>query len=82
MAFTNAIKLFNKLKFTDDDIIEKMKEYPNMDEFNFYYYLGLAYYDMGGKNIDNAINWYKRAEAIDSNSFKLYNSLGLAYDSK
>lgn len=59
-----------------------MKEYPKMDEFNFYYYLGLAYYDMGGRYINNAITWYKRAEAINPKSFNLYNSFGLAYDSQ
>jgi tetratricopeptide (TPR) repeat protein len=51
-----------------------------MDRFNFYYYLGLAYYDRNdGKRA--AITWYKRAEKLDSNSFNIYNSLGLAYDS-
>lgn len=52
-----------------------------MDEFNFYYYLGLAYYDMGGNNVNNAINWYKQAEKLNPKSFNVYNSLGLAYDS-
>lgn len=80
MAFANAIKLFENMKWTDEEIINQIDNYPKMDRFNFYYYLGLAYYDRNdGKRA--AITWYKRAEKLDSNSFNLYNSLGLAYDS-
>lgn len=58
-----------------------MKEYPKMDVFNFYFYLGLAYYDKGGSYIQTSITWYKRAEALNPKSFNVLNSMGLAYDS-
>jgi hypothetical protein len=34
-----------------------------MDQFNFYYYLGLAYFDKS--RLEVALNWYKRAEEMD-----------------
>lgn len=49
-----------------------------MDMFNFYYYMGLANYDRPKYEV--AISWYKKAESIDKQSFRIYNSLGLAYE--
>jgi hypothetical protein len=43
-------------------ILAEMKKYPKLNEFFFYYYLGLAYYDK--KKVDASIKWYKRAEQI------------------
>jgi hypothetical protein len=59
-AFANAIAVFIKLNLSDEDIINKIKEYPKIDVFNFYYYLGLAYYDRND-GAKTALTWYKRA---------------------
>ena len=55
-----------------------MKKYPSLNQYNFYYYLGLAYYDK--KRAANAIKWYKLAEKIKDNDYELCNSLGIAFD--
>ena len=59
-------------------ILEEMKKYPKLNEFNFYYYLGLAYYDK--KRVPASIKWYKLAEKIQENNPELCNSFGISYD--
>ena len=54
-----------------------MRKYPKMDEHNFCYYLGLAYYDK--PKYDVALSWYKRALALNR-TYNVLNSMGLVYD--
>jgi hypothetical protein len=42
-AHVNLIYMFDKLKFTDADILATMKKYLKLDPFMFYYFLGSAY---------------------------------------
>jgi tetratricopeptide (TPR) repeat protein len=55
-----------------------MKKYTKLDNFVFYYYVGLAYYDK--KKNEQALKWYNYAMQIDDKSYKLMNSLGIVYD--
>jgi len=55
-----------------------MKKFPKLDNFMFYYYLGLAYYDK--KKVDISIKWYKRALEINNKHYELMNSFGISYD--
>lgn len=77
-AHVNVSDIFDTLNYNDEQIQEAMKSYPKLDTFMFFYYLGLAYYDK--KNNSNSIKWYKRAEKINPNHFKLMNSIGITYD--
>jgi tetratricopeptide (TPR) repeat protein len=79
-AHVNVSDVFDELNFTDEQIYEEMTKYPKLDPFMFYYYLGLAYYDK--KKVDTSIKWYFKANELNSNSYKLFNSLGISYDEK
>lgn len=74
----NVSDVFDQLEYTDDQIFAAMKNYPKLDTFIFYYYLGLAYYDK--KRNQESLKWYNLAEQIDGKNFKLMNSIGITYD--
>jgi tetratricopeptide (TPR) repeat protein len=44
-----------------------MDKYAKLNPFMFYYYLGLAYYDKD--KVQKSIEWYKRAEQLNSSNF-------------
>lgn len=77
-AHVNASDIFDHLKYSDGQILDEMNKYKNLDPFNFYYYLGLAYYDK--KKNDLSLKWYFKAMQIDNNNYKLFNSIGITYD--
>lgn len=77
-AHTNASDIFDTLNFTDEQIEQEIKKYPNLDLFSFYHQLGKAYYDK--KKNDIAIKFYLKALAINANFYKLSNSLGIVYE--
>lgn len=59
---SNAIDIFDKLEYTDEDIIEETKKHQRLNLYQFYYYLGLAYFEK--ERAEDAIRWYKRGEEI------------------
>ena len=40
-----------------------MTEYPNIDKFNFNFYMGLTYYEKP-KGKERSLIWYKRAQQL------------------
>ena len=79
-AHVNASDIFDKLNYTDEQIIAEMNNYGKLDPFNFYYYLGLAYYDK--KKVDISLKWLFKALELNSSDYKLFNSMGISYDEK
>lgn len=47
IPLSNAIVIFDELKYSDDDIIQETKKYPDLNSYQFYYGLGDAYNHKG-----------------------------------